>query len=126
MLAPRLQKRKVDPDEAKQYAEENNIMFMETSAKTAANVNELFVQIGESIGHCPYSFWGRAVHASVAVAEAEGGVRGALIDAARVVSTPFAARGGSHKWVATCSRRTVLARAPLWPHRPGLCPPAWR
>jgi hypothetical protein len=41
-----LQKRKVDPDEAKQYAEENNIMFMETSAKTAANVNELFVQIG--------------------------------------------------------------------------------
>jgi hypothetical protein len=42
-----VQKRKVDPDEAKQYAEENNIMFMETSAKTAANVNELFVQIGE-------------------------------------------------------------------------------
>jgi hypothetical protein len=42
-----VQKRKVDPDEAKAYAEENNIMFMETSAKTAANVNELFVQIGE-------------------------------------------------------------------------------
>lgn len=43
-----VQKRKVDPDEAKQYAEENSIMFMETSAKTAANVNELFVQIGVS------------------------------------------------------------------------------
>jgi small GTP-binding protein len=42
-------KRKVDPDEAKQYAEENNIMFMETSAKTAANVNELFVQIARKL-----------------------------------------------------------------------------
>uniref|UniRef100_A0A6T8P9T7 Uncharacterized protein n=1 Tax=Hemiselmis andersenii TaxID=464988 RepID=A0A6T8P9T7_HEMAN len=42
-------KRKVDPEEAKQYAEENNIMFMETSAKTAANVNELFVQIARKL-----------------------------------------------------------------------------
>ena len=41
-------KRKVEPDEARAYAEENNIMFMETSAKTASNVNELFVQIGAS------------------------------------------------------------------------------
>eukprot|EP00284_Hemiselmis_tepida_P008166 CAMPEP_0174926106 /NCGR_PEP_ID=MMETSP1355-20121228/9767_1 /TAXON_ID=464990 /ORGANISM="Hemiselmis tepida, Strain CCMP443" /LENGTH=213 /DNA_ID=CAMNT_0016172115 /DNA_START=170 /DNA_END=808 /DNA_ORIENTATION=+ len=42
-------KRKVDPEEAKQYAEENGIMFMETSAKTAANVNELFVQIARKL-----------------------------------------------------------------------------
>lgn len=46
-------KRKVDPDEAKQYAEENNIMFMETSAKTAANVNELFVQIARKLPKQP-------------------------------------------------------------------------
>lgn len=45
-------KRKVEPDEARQYAEENNIMFMETSAKTASNVNELFVQIGMSGALC--------------------------------------------------------------------------
>jgi GTPase SAR1 family protein len=42
-------KRKVEPDEARQYAEENNIMFMETSAKTASNVNELFVQIARKL-----------------------------------------------------------------------------
>lgn len=32
--------------ESQAYAEENGILFMETSAKTAANVNELFVAIG--------------------------------------------------------------------------------
>ena len=42
-------KRKGEPDEARQYAEENNIMFMETSAKTASNVNELFVQIARKL-----------------------------------------------------------------------------
>jgi len=47
-------KRKVEPDEARQYAEENNIMFMETSAKTASNVNELFVSIGEIHGYVPH------------------------------------------------------------------------
>eukprot|EP00163_Fabomonas_tropica_P033403 TRINITY_DN875_c0_g1_i1.p1 TRINITY_DN875_c0_g1~~TRINITY_DN875_c0_g1_i1.p1 ORF type:complete len:214 (-),score=60.73 TRINITY_DN875_c0_g1_i1:416-1057(-) len=41
-------KRKVDADEATAYAEENGIFFMETSAKTATNVNELFVAIGMS------------------------------------------------------------------------------
>jgi GTPase SAR1 family protein len=39
----------VEPDEARAYAEENNIMFMETSAKTASNVNELFVQIARKL-----------------------------------------------------------------------------
>mmetsp|Transcript_59489 Transcript_59489/g.129306 ORF Transcript_59489/g.129306 Transcript_59489/m.129306 type:complete len:205 (+) Transcript_59489:46-660(+) len=42
-------KRKVEPEEAKGYAEENGIMFMETSAKTASNVNELFVQIARKL-----------------------------------------------------------------------------
>jgi hypothetical protein len=36
----------VDYEEAKQYAEENGLLFMETSAKTAVNVNEIFLAIG--------------------------------------------------------------------------------
>jgi small GTP-binding protein len=42
-------KRKVQPEEAQQYADENGIFFMETSAKTAANVNELFVAIARKL-----------------------------------------------------------------------------
>merc|ERR1712224_295806 len=42
-------KRKVDPEEAEQYASDNGIFFMETSAKTAANVNELFVAIARKL-----------------------------------------------------------------------------
>ena len=34
--------------EARVYAEENGLFFMETSAKTAANVNEIFYEIGAS------------------------------------------------------------------------------
>jgi small GTP-binding protein len=45
-------KRKVQTEEAKQYSEENDIIFMETSAKSALNVRNLFVEIGE----CPFSF----------------------------------------------------------------------
>ena len=33
--------------EAQSYAEENSLLFMETSAKTAMNVNEMFLAIGE-------------------------------------------------------------------------------
>lgn len=39
-------KRKVEPEEAETYAKENGLFFMETSAKTAQNVNELFYEIG--------------------------------------------------------------------------------
>lgn len=39
-------KRKVEPEEAEAYASESGIFFMETSAKSATNVNELFVEIG--------------------------------------------------------------------------------
>jgi Ras-related protein Rab-5C len=38
-------KRAVDYNEAKAYADNNNLLFMETSAKTAANVNEVFTAI---------------------------------------------------------------------------------
>ena len=33
--------------EAKTYAQENGLFFMETSAKTAVNVNDVFYEIGE-------------------------------------------------------------------------------
>ena len=42
-------KRKVELDEAKAYAEENGIFHMETSAKTAMNVNDLFVTIARKL-----------------------------------------------------------------------------
>lgn len=32
--------------EAQSYADENGLLFMETSAKTAMNVNEIFMSIG--------------------------------------------------------------------------------
>jgi small GTP-binding protein len=38
-------RRAVEHNEAKSYAEENNLLFMETSAKTAANVVEVFTAI---------------------------------------------------------------------------------
>jgi hypothetical protein len=41
-------KRVVEYDEAQTYADENGLLFMETSAKTAMNVNDIFLAIGES------------------------------------------------------------------------------
>ncbi|XP_065007488.1 ras-related protein RHN1-like isoform X3 [Musa acuminata AAA Group] len=38
-------KRKVGSEEGLQYAQENGLFFMETSAKTAENINELFYEI---------------------------------------------------------------------------------
>jgi GTPase SAR1 family protein len=40
-------KRKVQTEEAQQYAKESEIIYMETSAKTALNVRNLFVEIGK-------------------------------------------------------------------------------
>lgn len=40
---------KVSPEEAKVYAQENGLFFMETSAKTAQNVNELFYEIARRL-----------------------------------------------------------------------------
>ncbi|KAG5675717.1 hypothetical protein PVAND_005598 [Polypedilum vanderplanki] len=41
--------RAVDYEEAKQYADENGLLFMETSAKTAVNVNEIFLAIAKKL-----------------------------------------------------------------------------
>ena len=40
-------KRSLEYEEANEYAEENSLLFMETSAKTAMNVNDIFLAIGE-------------------------------------------------------------------------------
>eukprot|EP00027_Filamoeba_sp_ATCC50430_P009730 CAMPEP_0168559108 /NCGR_PEP_ID=MMETSP0413-20121227/10339_1 /TAXON_ID=136452 /ORGANISM="Filamoeba nolandi, Strain NC-AS-23-1" /LENGTH=125 /DNA_ID=CAMNT_0008590297 /DNA_START=466 /DNA_END=843 /DNA_ORIENTATION=+ len=43
------QNRKVTVEEAQAFCDENGILYMETSAKTAANVNELFVAIAKRL-----------------------------------------------------------------------------
>lgn len=43
------EKRKVSTQEAKSYAEECGLTFMETSAKIPTNVNELFVEIAKKL-----------------------------------------------------------------------------
>lgn len=42
-------KRKVQPEEAQQYALDSDIIYMETSAKTALNVRNLFVEIAKKL-----------------------------------------------------------------------------
>jgi len=42
-------KRAVEFEEAKSYAEENGLLFMESSAKTAMNVNDIFLAIAKKL-----------------------------------------------------------------------------
>uniref|UniRef100_A0A8D3DVE8 small monomeric GTPase n=1 Tax=Scophthalmus maximus TaxID=52904 RepID=A0A8D3DVE8_SCOMX len=42
-------KRAVDLQEAQTYADDNSLLFMETSAKTAMNVNEIFMAIAKKL-----------------------------------------------------------------------------
>jgi len=46
-------KRKINAEDSQAYADENGILFMETSAKTAENVNELFVAIAKKLPKTP-------------------------------------------------------------------------
>lgn len=46
-------KRKVQTEEAQQYAQESDIIYMETSAKTALNVKNLFTEIAKKLPKTP-------------------------------------------------------------------------
>ncbi|XP_028559602.1 ras-related protein Rab-5C [Podarcis muralis] len=56
-------KRAVDFQEAQSYADDNSLLFMETSAKTAMNVNETFMAIAKKLPknepQCPTGTAGR-------------------------------------------------------------------
>ena len=41
--------RAIDFKEAKCYAEENELIFMETSATSAKNINEIFMAVGQNL-----------------------------------------------------------------------------
>ncbi|KAF3450766.1 hypothetical protein FNV43_RR06855 [Rhamnella rubrinervis] len=55
-------KREVETEEGEQFAQENGMFFIETSAKTAENINELFYEIGEFLHTSEIDIYGSIVH----------------------------------------------------------------
>ena len=64
--------------EAQAYAEDNSLLFMETSAKTAMNVNEIFMAIGKLplfpspsqgvlLACCLWGLWGPFINRSFTI-----------------------------------------------------------
>uniref|UniRef100_A0A8C7WPC9 small monomeric GTPase n=1 Tax=Oryzias sinensis TaxID=183150 RepID=A0A8C7WPC9_9TELE len=49
-------KRALDFQDAQSYADDNSLLFMETSAKTSMNVNEIFMAIGECCKNSHHAF----------------------------------------------------------------------
>ena len=49
ITAPRICRRAVSTKEGEQFAQENGLIFLETSAKTASNVEEAFIKTAEKI-----------------------------------------------------------------------------
>ena len=46
-------KRKVQTEEAQQYAKDNDVIYMETSAKTSLNVKKLFTEVAKKLPKNP-------------------------------------------------------------------------
>jgi len=69
-------KRRVEVEEAQAYANEIGIFFMETSAKSALNVNELFVDIARKLPKAPAKPAGGMAQSSVSLANPEAKAKG--------------------------------------------------
>ena len=64
-------KRNVDLEEAQAYADDNGLLFLETSAKTASNVNEIFLAIAKKLPKGDTGPGGRGGHSNVDLQQQE-------------------------------------------------------